>query len=70
MLLKDNIEAAGPVATTAGSLALKGNITGRDAPLVCAAARRRRGDPGKTNLSEWANIRSNDATSAGAPSAG
>lgn len=63
VLLKDNIEAAGPVATTAGSLALKGNITGRDAPLV---ARLREGGAvilGKTNLSEWANIRSNDATS-------
>src|SRR5690606_18359722 len=34
VLLKDNIEAAGPVPTTAGSLALKDNVTGRDAPLV------------------------------------
>ncbi len=67
VLLKDNIEAAGPVATTAGSLALKGNITGRDAPLV---ARLREGGAvilGKTNLSEWANIRSNDAAASLAP---
>jgi amidase len=34
ILLKDNIEAKGPLPTTAGSLALKNNVTGRDAPLV------------------------------------
>ena len=63
ILLKDNIEAAGPLATTAGSLALKDNITNRDAPIV---ARLREAGViilGKTNLSEWANIRSNDSTS-------
>ena len=58
ILIKDNIETADPMATTAGSLALANNVTGRDAPLV---ARLRRGGAlilGKTNLSEWANIRS------------
>jgi amidase len=58
ILLKDNIETADPVATTAGSLALARNVTGRDAPL---AARLRAAGAiilGKTNLSEWANIRS------------
>src|SRR4029079_12221407 len=34
VLLKDNIEAAGPLPTTAGSLALANNVTNRDAPLV------------------------------------
>jgi amidase len=58
ILLKDNIESADGTATTAGSLALAANVTGRDAPLV-----RRLTDAGaiilgKTNLSEWANIRS------------
>lgn len=58
ILVKDNIETADPVATTAGSLALAGNITYRDAPIV---ARLRAAGViilGKTNLSEWANIRS------------
>ena len=59
ILLKDNIEADGPLPTTAGSMALLSNVTHRDAPLV---ARLRAADAvilGKTNLSEWANIRSN-----------
>ncbi len=63
VLLKDNIETADPVATTAGSLALKDNITGRDAPV---AARLRAAGAillGKTNLSEWANIRSSHSIS-------
>ncbi|HZG33351.1 MAG TPA: amidase family protein, partial [Sphingopyxis sp.] len=34
VLLKDNIEAAGPLPTTAGSLALKENVTNRDASIV------------------------------------
>ncbi|EGF93600.1 chain B, X-Ray Structure Of Native Peptide Amidase From Stenotrophomonas Maltophilia At 1.4 A [Asticcacaulis biprosthecium C19] len=58
VLIKDNVETADNMATTAGSLALKDNITRRDAPVV---ARLRAGGAiilGKTNLSEWANIRS------------
>lgn len=57
ILLKDNIEAAG-MPTTAGSLALAGNDPGRDSPV--AAALRAQGAIilGKTNLSEWANFRS------------
>jgi amidase len=34
VLIKDNIETQGPLPTTAGSLALKDNVTGRDAPVV------------------------------------
>ncbi len=63
ILLKDNIETAGPWATTAGSLALKDNVTGRDAPIVARLRDAGAIILGKTNLSEWANIRSNDSTS-------
>jgi amidase len=63
VLIKDNIESADDTATTAGSLALAANVTNRDAPLV-----RRLTDAGavilgKTNLSEWANIRSSSSIS-------
>ena len=63
ILIKDNIETLDPMATTAGSLALKDNITHRDAPVV---ANLRAGGAiilGKTNLSEWANIRSTHSIS-------
>ncbi|HEY0595131.1 amidase [Sphingopyxis sp.] len=63
VLLKDNIEAAGPLATTAGSLALKDNVTNRDAPLVARLRDAGAIILGKTNLSEWANIRSDNSTS-------
>lgn len=58
VLIKDNIETADPMATTAGSLALKDNVTRRDAPLVAYLRRAGAVILGKTNLSEWANIRS------------
>jgi amidase len=62
VLVKDNIETK-EWPTTAGSLALKDNMTGRDAPLI--ARMRAAGGVvlGKTNLSEWANIRSSNSTS-------
>lgn len=63
VLLKDNIESAGPIPTTAGSLALAHNITNRDAPLVARLREAGAIILGKTNLSEWANIRSSDSTS-------
>lgn len=63
LLIKDNIETAGPLATTAGSLALKDNITGRDAPLVARLRKAGVVILGKTNLSEWANIRSSSSSS-------
>jgi len=63
LLIKDNIETADPVATTAGSLALRNNITGRDAPLVARLRAAGAVILGKTNLSEWANFRSDDSTS-------
>ena len=63
ILLKDNIESAEPLATTAGSLALKDNVTGRDAPLVKGLRDAGVVILGKANLSEWANIRSNNSIS-------
>jgi len=58
ILLKDNIETAGPMPTTAGSLALAANVTGRDAPIVRRLTEAGAIVLGKTNLSEWANFRS------------
>ncbi len=63
VLVKDNVEVAGPIATTAGSLALAGNITNRDAPLIARLRAAGAVILGKTNLSEWANIRSDNSTS-------
>lgn len=62
ILLKDNIEAA-ELPTTAGSLALKDNRTNRDAPLTARLREAGAVILGKTNLSEWANIRSRDSIS-------
>jgi len=63
ILVKDNIETADPMPTTAGSLVLVENQTGRDAP--CVARLRKAGAVilGKTNLSEWANFRSKCSSS-------
>ncbi|HVQ07711.1 MAG TPA: amidase [Allosphingosinicella sp.] len=63
ILIKDNIETLGPLPTTAGSLALANNVTGRDAPLVARLRAAGAVILGKTNLSEWANIRSSDSIS-------
>ena len=63
ILIKDNIETADPMPTTAGSLALKNNVTGRDSPLVAKLRAAGAVILGKTNLSEWANIRSSRSTS-------
>ncbi len=63
VLIKDNIETADRMMTTAGSLALDGWYAPKDAPLV---ARLRAGGAiilGKTNLSEWGNFRSTHSSS-------
>jgi amidase len=63
VLIKDNIDTADQMQTTAGSLALVGSKPLQDS----AVARRLRESGavilGKTNLSEWANIRSSHSTS-------
>lgn len=63
VLLKDNIETLDPIATTAGALALKDNVTGRDSPLVAGLRAQGAIILGKTNLSQWANFRSNESMS-------
>lgn len=63
ILIKDNIETRDPVATTAGSLALKDNVTKRDAPVVARLRAQGAVILGKANLSEWANIRSTKSMS-------
>ncbi|WP_029415401.1 amidase [Brevundimonas bacteroides] len=62
ILLKDNIETR-DMPTTAGSLALADNAPGRDAPLVARLRDAGAVILGKTNLSEWANIRSSNSIS-------
>lgn len=63
ILIKDNIETLDPLPTTAGSLALSENVTGRDAPVVARLRAAGAIVLGKTNLSEWANIRSSHSSS-------
>jgi len=63
ILLKDNIDTADRMMTTAGSLALVGSAPAYDATV----AHQLRGAGGvligKTNMSEWANFRSTSSTS-------
>ncbi len=63
VLLKDNIATADRMQTTAGSLALAGASAAHDAFLVQKLRAAGAVILGKTNLSEWANIRSTRATS-------
>jgi len=63
ILLKDNIETLDPVATTAGAYALEQNVTERDSPLVAGLRAQGAVILGKTNLSQWANFRSNESVS-------
>ncbi|MDR7101852.1 amidase [Croceicoccus sp. BE223] len=62
VLVKDNVETR-EWPTTAGSLALVANDTRRDAPLIARLRAAGGVVSGKTNLSEWANIRSTRSTS-------
>jgi len=63
ILIKDNIDTADRMMTTAGSLALEGSIAARDAFVVQKLREAGAVIIGKTNLSEWANIRSSHSTS-------
>ena len=63
VLIKDNIDTADRMATTAGSLALEGSIARRDAFIVQKLRDAGAVILGKTNLSEWANFRSTRSSS-------
>src|ERR1700752_1578472 len=63
VLVKDNIATGDKMMTTAGSLALDGVRAPRDAPLVARLRAAGAVILGKTNLSEWANIRGNQSSS-------
>jgi amidase len=63
IVLKDNIDTADQMTTTAGSLALAGVIAARDAFLVQKLRQAGVIILGKANLSEWANFRSTHSVS-------
>ena len=63
ILIKDNIDTADLMMTTAGSLALVGSIPARDAFIVTRLRAAGAIILGKTNLSEWANFRSTRSSS-------
>lgn len=63
IVIKDNIATGDRMATTAGSLALDGVHATRDAHLVERLRAAGGVILGKTNLSEWANLRSTRSTS-------
>ena len=63
VLIKDNINTGDKLMTTAGALALEGNIASEDAFIIKQLRESGAVLLGKTNLSEWANFRSTRATS-------
>ena len=63
IVIKDNIDTADRMSTTAGSLALDGSIAPQDAFVVERLRAAGAVILAKTNLSEWANFRSTKSTS-------
>ncbi|HET7441415.1 MAG TPA: amidase, partial [Terriglobales bacterium] len=63
VLIKDNIDTADRMMTTAGSLALVGSKPPKDSFVAQKLRAAGAVILGKTNLSEWANIRSSHSTS-------
>jgi amidase len=63
VLIKDNIDTADKMRTSAGSLALAESIAPRDSFIVARMREAGAVILGKTNLSEWANFRSTHSTS-------
>jgi amidase len=63
IVLKGNIETADRMTTTAGSLALAGEVASQDAFLVKKLRQAGAVILGKSNLSEWANFRSTHSVS-------
>jgi len=63
VLIKDNIDTSDRMMTTAGSLALVGSKPPKDSMVAQKLREAGAVILGKTNLSEWANIRSNQSSS-------
>lgn len=63
IVIKDNIDTGDKMQTTAGSLSMEGNIASKDAFIVNKLREAGAIIIGKTNLSEWANFRSNQSCS-------
>ena len=63
VLIKDNIDTADKMQTTAGSLALLGSRPSKDSFVAQKLREAGAVILGKTNLSEWANIRSSHSSS-------
>jgi amidase len=63
IVIKDNIDTADKMQTTAGSLAMIGNIASKDAFIVKKLRDAGAVIIGKSNLSEWANFRSTQSSS-------
>ncbi|WP_303923885.1 amidase [Draconibacterium sediminis] len=63
VMIKDNIDTGDKMQTTAGSLALEGNVVEKDAFIVKKLRDAGAVLLGKTNLSEWANFRSTNSSS-------
>ena len=63
IVIKDNIDTADKMQTTAGALAMEGNIASNDAFIVKKLREAGAIIIGKTNLSEWANFRSTQSCS-------
>src|SRR5207247_11085300 len=63
ILLKDNIDTADRMMTTAGSLALAGEPPAQDAAVARQLREAGAVLLGKANLSEWANFRSTHSSS-------
>ena len=63
VLIKDNIDTADKMMTTAGATAMIGNIASKDAFIVQQLRNAGAVLLGKTNLSEWANFKSGSSTS-------
>lgn len=63
IVIKDNIDTGDKMQTTAGSLAMMGNVASNDAFIVKRLRDAGAIIIGKTNLSEWANFRSTQSSS-------
>ncbi|MDD5150121.1 MAG: amidase [Flavobacterium sp.] len=63
IVIKDNIDTADKMQTTAGALAMEGNLASNDAFIVKKMREAGAIIIGKSNLSEWANFRSTQSCS-------